>query len=138
MRGEPLEDDRGGHRVFFFCRWACLRIIPTAFIPPEDYASSELDIELPPGGTLEDTSRVSAAAAAILRQSPEVTDIVEFVGGDDGEIRNAVTYISLVPRSERAISQKEWEQKMMPLLARVPTATLTSPRAATAATFNCT
>ena len=79
-----------------------------------------LEIELPPGGTLEDTSRVSAAAAAILSQSPEVTDIVEFVGGEDGEIRNGTTYISLVPRSERAMTQKQWEQKMMPRLSQVP------------------
>jgi multidrug efflux pump subunit AcrB len=106
--------------VFFLLSVACLTIIPTSFIPPEDFASAELDIELPPGGTLEDTSRVSAAAAAILRKSPEVTDIVEFVGGDDGEIRNGVTYVSLVPRSERSISQKQWEQKMMPLLSQVP------------------
>jgi multidrug efflux pump subunit AcrB len=107
--------------VFFVLSVACLRIIPMAFIPAEDFASSELDIELPPGGKLEDTSRVSEAAAAILRKSPEVTDIVEFVGGGDfGEIRNATLYVSLVPRSERSISQKQWEQKMMPLLSLVP------------------
>jgi multidrug efflux pump subunit AcrB len=98
-----------------------LRIIPMSFIPPEDFASAELDIELPPGGTLADTSRVSAAAAATLRKSPEVTDIVEFIGGGDyGEIRNGTTYVSLVPRSERSITQKQWQQKMMPLLSQVP------------------
>jgi multidrug efflux pump subunit AcrB len=107
--------------VFFALSVACLRIIPMAFVPPEDFASSELDIELPPGGTLEDTSRVSEAAAAILRKSPEVTDIVEFAGGGDyGEIRNATLYVSLVPRSQRSITQKQWEQKMMPLLSQVP------------------
>jgi multidrug efflux pump subunit AcrB len=107
--------------LFFVLSVSVLLIgaIPGGFVPPEDFASSELDVELPPGGTLQDTSRVSAAAAAILRQSPEVTNIVEFVGADDGEIRNGQTYISLVPRSERSISQKEWEQKMMPLLNQV-------------------
>jgi multidrug efflux pump subunit AcrB len=107
--------------LFFLLSVACLAIIPSGFIPPEDFASSELDIELPPGGTLEDTSRVSQAAAAVLRKSPEVTDIVEFVGGGDyGEIRNATIYVSLVPRSKRSVTQKEWEQKMMPLLNEVP------------------
>ncbi|HSY96895.1 MAG TPA: efflux RND transporter permease subunit [Steroidobacteraceae bacterium] len=107
--------------VFFVLSVACLAIIPNGFIPPEDFASAQLDIELPPGGTLEDTARVSQAAAAYLRQSPEVTDIVEFVGGGDyGEIRNATIFISLVPRSQRDITQKQWEQKMMPVLARVP------------------
>jgi multidrug efflux pump subunit AcrB len=110
-----------GGVLFFVLSVACLGIIPTAFIPPEDFASSQLDIELPPGGTLENTSRVSQAAAEILRKSPEVTDIVEFVGGGDyGEIRNAALYVSLVPRSQRSLSQKQWEQKMMPLLGRVP------------------
>jgi hydrophobe/amphiphile efflux-1 (HAE1) family protein len=95
-----------------------MAMIPKAFVPPEDFASAELDIELPPGGTLDDTGRVSAAATAILRKSPEVTDVVEFVGGD--EIRTATLYISLVPRTERKLSQKQWEQKMAPLMQTVP------------------
>lgn len=107
--------------VFFALSLACLAIIPNGFIPPEDFASAQLDIELPPGGTLEDTARVSQAAAATLRKSPEVTDIVEFVGGGDyGEIRNATIFISLVPRSQRSLTQKQWEQKIMPLLNQVP------------------
>ncbi len=101
--------------VFFLLSVACLAIIPKSFVPPEDFANAQLDIELPPGGTLEDTARVSRAAAAILRKSPEVTNIVEFVGGGEfGEIRIATIYVSLVPRSQRSMSQKEWEQAMMP------------------------
>jgi multidrug efflux pump subunit AcrB len=106
--------------VFFALSVAFLGVIPKAFIPPEDFASSELDIELPPGGTLEDTARVSAAAAALLKKSPEVTDVVEFVGNDSGEIRYSTLFISLVPRSQRDVSQKQWEQRMMPVLAQVP------------------
>jgi multidrug efflux pump subunit AcrB len=109
----------GAGTVFFLLSLASLGIVPTAFVPPEDYANAELDIELPPGGTLEDTARVSAAAAAILRKSPVVTDIVEFVGGDDGEIRNATTFVNLVPRSKRSISQRDWEQAIMPQLSQV-------------------
>jgi multidrug efflux pump subunit AcrB len=105
--------------AFFALSVGLLAVIPVDFVPPEDFSSSELDIELPPGGTLEDTSRVSAAAAAILRKSPEVTNVVEFVG-DGSEIRNANLYISLVPRADRSMSQKQWEQQMMPLLSRVP------------------
>ncbi len=109
-----------GGAVFFGLSVFALSIIPQSFIPPEDFASSMLNIEVPPGGTLEDTARVSAAAAKLLRKSPEVTDVIEFVGNDSGEIRNATIYVSLVPRSERRQSQKEWEQSMMPILSRVP------------------
>jgi len=106
--------------VFFFASIGLLTVIPTAFVPPDDFSFSDLNIELPPGGTLEDTARVSAAAAAIIRQSPEVKDVSEFVGNDDGEIRTAEVDIRLVPPSQRHVSQKEWEQKMMPLLDKVP------------------
>jgi multidrug efflux pump subunit AcrB len=106
--------------VFFILSLGSLALVPSGFIPPEDFANAELDIELPPGGTLADTARVSAEASVILRKSPEVTDIVEFVGGDDGEIRNGFVFINLVPRSKRALTQKQWEQSMMPLLAKVP------------------
>ena len=106
--------------VFFLLSLACMTIIPTSFVPPEDFSNAQLVIELPPGGTLEDTARVSAAATAIMRKSPEVTDIVEFIGDDSDEIRNGNIYVGLVPRSERSISQKEWQQKMTPLLAQVP------------------
>jgi multidrug efflux pump subunit AcrB len=106
--------------VFFLLSLGSLALVPSGFIPPEDFANAELDIELPPGGTLADTARVSAEASVILRKSPEVTDIVEFVGGDDGEIRNGFVFINLVPRSKRALTQKQWEQSMMPLLAKVP------------------
>ncbi|MEA3133278.1 MAG: hypothetical protein QOG17_1124, partial [Gammaproteobacteria bacterium] len=109
-----------GGTVFFALSIVALLVIPQAFFPPEDFASSQLSIELPPGGTLEDTARVSAAAAAVLRKSPEVTDVVEFVGSDQGEIREGNTYISLVPRSKRKLSQKEWEQAMIPILNQVP------------------
>ncbi len=109
-----------GGSAFFILSVASLGAIPTAFIPPEDFASSELDIELPPGGTLEDTAKVSAAAAAILRKSPVVRDVIEFVGGSDGEIRNATITVNLTPRTERSVTQKQWEQAMMPLLSQVP------------------
>ena len=109
-----------GAFVFFVISVGLFMILPQTFLPPEDFANAELEIELPPGGTLEDTSRVSAAAAAVLRKSPEVTDVVEFVGWNDGLIQNATLYASLVPRSQRAMSQKQWEQSMGPLLNQVP------------------
>jgi multidrug efflux pump subunit AcrB len=108
-----------GGTLFFVLSVGCLVVIPKAFVPPEDFSNSQLEIELPPGGTLDDTSRVSHAATEILRKSPFVTNVVEFVGADDGEIRNATLYVSLVPRSERSLTQHEWEQSMMPQLNQV-------------------
>jgi len=97
-------------------------LLPKAFVPPEDFSTSILNIELPPGGKLEDTARVSGTATAILRRQPEVTDVVEFVGSDSAEVRNAEVFVSMVPRSQRKASAKEFEQRLMPQLNQVPDA----------------
>ena len=110
----------GAGFVFVMLSVAAVWAIPKGFLPPEDFASAQLDIEVPPGATLEDTARVSANAAALLRKSPQVTDVIEFVGSDDGEIDKAVIYVTLVPRDQRRMSQKEWEQGMMLTLNQVP------------------
>jgi len=106
--------------VFFVLSLLAMFILPQGFFPPEDFSNAQLVVELPPGGTLEDTARVSAAAAALLRKSPEVTDVIEFIGDSTGEIYDGVIYVNLVPRSQRSMSQKEWEQSMMPILGQVP------------------
>jgi len=106
--------------VFFILSIGVMTIIPQSFVPADDFASSQLSIEVPPGGTLQDTSRVSSAVLEVLRKSPYVKNILEFVGTDDGDITEADQYVSLVPRAERPISQKQWEQSMLPLVAQVP------------------
>jgi len=109
-----------GGTLFFALSIVVMAVIPQSFVPPEDFANSSLSIEVPPGGTLEDTSRVSAEVAAVLRKSPYTTNILEFVGTDEGDIAEADQYVSLVPRSDRPISQKQWEQSMQPLVGQVP------------------
>ena len=105
--------------LFFILSIVGLAAIPKGLVPPEDFSTSILNVELPPGGTLQHTSEVIAAAAAVLRKSPEVMHVVEFVGGDR-DIYTGVLFIDLVPRSQRSLSQKQWEQKIMPELERVP------------------
>jgi multidrug efflux pump subunit AcrB len=106
--------------VFFALSIGGVMVIPKAFVPAEDFATSMLNIELPPGGTLEDTERVSGAASALVSKSPEVTDTVELIGGDGDNLRQGQIFISMVPRKQRRLSEKEWEQKTQPLLAQVP------------------
>ncbi len=108
--------------LFFALSIGGIILMPATFVPPEDFSTSILNIELPPGGKLEDTARVSGAAAAILRKQPEVTDLVEFIGSDSAEIRNAEVFVSLLPRSERSLTAKQIEQRVMPLLNELPDA----------------
>jgi multidrug efflux pump subunit AcrB len=111
--------------AFFALSILTFGMLPTTFVPPDNGTNSALNIELPPGVRLEDTAVVSAQAAAILRRQPEVTDIVEAIGEGgsfSGEVRNAVLYISLVPREKRRLTQRQFESKVITELRKIPDA----------------
>ena len=112
----------GAGAAFFVLSIVFLGLIPKSFIPPDDFASSQLNIELPPGVRLEDTGRLAERATHILRAEKEVLSVVESIGNDDGEIRKGTLYIQLVPAKQRTISQKDWEARLIPKLKQIPDA----------------
>jgi multidrug efflux pump subunit AcrB len=105
--------------LFFVLSLVELAAIPKAFVPSEDFSTSLVNVELPPGGTLQDTEHVSANAVALIRATPEVLDAVELIGGGGDATRTATIFVSLKPPNQRKISQKEWEQQINPKLAQV-------------------
>ena len=113
----------GAGVAFFVLSIFVLVIIPKSFVPPADFSSSQVLVELPPGVRLEQTAQISETVSAILRKHKEVTDVVESVGGnEDGDVRTATLYVSLVQPSERSMTQREWERSVAPELAQVPDA----------------
>ncbi len=106
--------------IFFAVSLFGMTQLSQSFVPPEDLGASQVNIELPPGVRLDDTARVSARAAEILRRHKEVASIVESVGSDDdGQVRFGNLFISLVPKSERKLSQKDWEDEVAPELRAI-------------------
>ena len=112
-----------GGTAFFALSILALTFVPTSFIPQGDFASSQLQIELPPGVRLEDTAAVSDAAYRVIKKHPEVMSVVEQVGGGDGdEVRSATQYIQLVPMEDRKLKQVEWERLVLQELKQIPDA----------------
>ncbi|MEZ5459365.1 MAG: efflux RND transporter permease subunit [Steroidobacteraceae bacterium] len=112
--------------AFFLVSVGMMVVIPKSVVPAPDFASSQLNIELPPGVRLEDTARISALATAIVSKQPEVTDVIESIGAaEDGQVRNATLYITLVRREERDLTQTQWERRVQPLLREIPDARAT-------------
>ncbi|MCS6987268.1 MAG: efflux RND transporter permease subunit [Sphingomonadaceae bacterium] len=95
--------------------------VPQTFSPDSDTGTSILDVELPPGATLEETARKLDEVRGFLAAQPEVASIFESIGGE-GDVRRATMYIDLVPRAERDVSAKEFERRVGPELARFPDA----------------
>ena len=119
----PLEDSGGRRWRSSLLSIGGLIIVPKAFIPPSDDSYTELNIELPAGARLEDTSAVSAAAYRILARQPEVDSVVERIGGDEfDEVRTGTLEITLVKPSQRKASQREFEDRVINDFATIPDA----------------
>ncbi len=102
--------------------WATT-LLPTAFMPDEDNSRIVANVELPPGSTLEETRRTTDQIVARLREHPEVRHVYALGGSSatgQREIRRAALFIRLVPKTERAIRQKEFKAVVAERLAEVP------------------
>jgi hydrophobe/amphiphile efflux-1 (HAE1) family protein len=113
----------GAGAAFFGLSILGLVLTPTEFIPASDMSWTQLNVELPAGARLEDTAAVSAAAYRILARQPEVASVVEQIGADDyGEVRTAFIDITLVKPSQRKVTQRQWEDRVIKDLAAIPDA----------------
>jgi len=95
-----------------------------SFIPEADIGTSFLSVELPPGVRLEDTARVTAAAYRLLARQPEVHDVVELVGSNDEGVREGDLFIALVPKGQRHVTQRQFEDRMLEAFKAIPDAQL--------------
>ncbi len=103
----------------FAASLALIPLIPTGFFPDADQGQSELQIELSPGATLADSNGVTSHISDMLRTRPEVRHVLVSVGGQ-GDIRKSNLFVKLAPRSERKLTQKQFETAIRPVLLSVP------------------
>jgi len=89
--------------------------VPAQFQPLVDSDNSQVQIEMVPGTTLEDTERVADRVAAMLYEQPEVERALERV-----RMGNATLYVTLSPDRERTSIQ--FERALAPELAKIPDA----------------
>jgi multidrug efflux pump subunit AcrB len=112
-----------GALIFTASLWST-QLLPSGFIPADDYGRALLAIELPPGSRLEDTDRVTRAISEKLRTMPEVRSALIFggklMGGADDEPRKATLVINFVHKSKREATQKELQLKIGAILADQP------------------
>jgi hydrophobic/amphiphilic exporter-1 (mainly G- bacteria), HAE1 family len=97
--------------------------LPTGFIPDEDTSRIQVSTELPPGATLADTRETTDLMMRTLRTIPEVKNVF-VLGGTTPlgvrEIRRATLIVLLVPKTERALTQKKLKSVIAAKLSSIP------------------
>ncbi len=138
-REEPPRADRWYRRLWnsLVSRWRALSTMavgafafvltiflfaqmPQTFAPDADFGTSIVQIELPPGTTLQDTMGAVDQVRGILNANPEVESVFEDIGGND--VRKATLYVELVDADDRAVTTKEFERRIAPDFNAVPDA----------------
>ena len=92
-------------------------LLPTGFLPKGDTGMSQINIQLPPSGTLQQTDDALRRIAQTLRRYDEVALVFATAGGE-GEIAKGEILVRLKPHKQRTVSQKEFEDKARDALAQ--------------------
>ncbi len=105
--------------AFFVGSIALVPLLPTGFIPADDFGQTQVSIELPPGSTFDDTRAAAERARALVSANPHVKQVYTAIGGGmsgadpfaggggGGEVRKATLTINLTARADRPGLRKQ-------------------------------
>ncbi|AOX04417.1 ABC transporter permease [Moorena producens PAL-8-15-08-1] len=96
--------------AFFIGSLQLVQFIPKGLFNDGDTGISTILIDLPPGSQLNETIDVVQETNRLLQSNPAVENVLASAG-DDG-INSGTVYAKLLPKEEREISQKEFNQQM--------------------------
>lgn len=106
--------------------------LPTGFIPPDDLSQTQVFLSLPPGSTLQQTTKLAEDARAIVQRSPYVKLVYTAIGGGasgsdpfmpqgSAEVRKATLTINMTHRRDRpGVSKQAIEGQLRRALEVLP------------------
>ncbi len=89
-----------------------LMTLPMSFQPPVNVDYSQVNIDMPPGSTLEQTEAVADRASAILSRDPSVEHVFERIYVGSG-------YLNIVLKHDRPQTSIEFERSLAPALSKI-------------------
>ncbi|MRW83090.1 AcrB/AcrD/AcrF family protein [Pseudoduganella sp. FT26W] len=116
--------------VFFVCSIMLVGLLPTGFVPAADRAQTQINLELPPGSTLAETSVVAERARQAAMQVKGIKSVFSSIGGGSSgdafapgaaaEARSAVLTLTTVHRTDRKESMADLEALIRHKLDAIP------------------
>ncbi len=124
--------------VFFIGSLALIPLLPTGFVPPSDRAQTIINIELPPGSTLQETLDAAEHARLTALEVKDVKHVFSSIGGGvsgdafavgvAAEARKAALTVTMTRRDERVgghRTQQEVEVELREKLSSQPNVRIT-------------
>ncbi|ABM35199.1 efflux RND transporter permease subunit [Paracidovorax citrulli] len=120
-----------GALLFFVASIALIPLLPSGFIPPDDNAQTQVNLELPPGTRLAETRAAVTQATERVQKVGHVRSIYTAIGGGSagadpmaggssvGDPRKATLTLRFVARGERPRKQ-EIEQQLRLAMEDLP------------------
>ena len=105
-----------GATAFFIGSVMLIPLLPTGFIPPDDNSQTQVYLELPPGSTLQQTTRAAEQARLLVIGVDHVKSVYTTIGGGSAggdpfapqgasEVRKATLTVQLTARGTRPRKQ---------------------------------
>jgi hydrophobe/amphiphile efflux-1 (HAE1) family protein len=118
--------------AFFVGSILLVPLLPTGFVPADDFGQSQVSIELPPGSTFQDTLAAAEQSRKLLSQNKHVLQVYTAIGGGSSgsdafsvggasEVRKASLTLQLTAREDRpGLRKQAIEAELREAMSAVP------------------
>ncbi|MFN7254003.1 MAG: efflux RND transporter permease subunit [Microcystis sp.] len=110
--------------AFFIGSLQLVPLIPKGLFSSGDTGLSTISLELPPGATLNDTVAVANQVNSLLQKNTAVANVLA-IPGDSGRVNTGLIYVNLVPKEQRSLTQRQFEEQTRRDFQKIPGARVT-------------
>jgi HAE1 family hydrophobic/amphiphilic exporter-1 len=123
-----------GGFIFFLSVFLAVAVVPKGLQPEANPNFYQVDVETPPGSTIEDTREALARLAAVLAKQPETEHVFTAIGGSGGSgggpgatsVSGVTEGVAVaVLKTTRAATVPQIRDRLRPLLHGIPDARVT-------------
>lgn len=121
--------------LFFIASIMLVPLLPTGFVPAADRGQTQINIELPPGSTLAETTATTERVRVAVMRDKDIKSIFSSIGGGSSgdafapgasaEARRAVLTLTTTHRNERDEPMAAIESRIRDNIADIPGARFT-------------
>jgi HAE1 family hydrophobic/amphiphilic exporter-1 len=98
--------------VIFVLTMATGKFVPKTFLPTQDNGEFSVEIDLPPGTSMDTTAELAHKVDAVIRANPEVEVSALTIGSRNAESNLANYFVRLTPRKQRKKNTSEVKETL--------------------------